>query len=74
MNGEEGVMQVSEPTLLDVVKAVWRGRVFVALGGVCGLVLAAVFLMLAVPAIPDQHAGRPGRARAQGRSESPAAG
>lgn len=39
----------AEPSLFDVIHAMWRGRAAVALGGVAGLVLAVVFLVLAVP-------------------------
>ena len=41
--------QAAEPNLIDVFRAVWRGRVYVALGAVFGLALAGVFLFLAVP-------------------------
>lgn len=38
-----------EPTLADVLKAVWAARVFVLAGAVAGIVLAFVFLLFTVP-------------------------
>ncbi|MBU0858651.1 MAG: hypothetical protein KJ667_01820 [Alphaproteobacteria bacterium] len=39
----------SEATLADLIGDVWRGKLFVLAGGLCGLALALLFLMLAVP-------------------------
>ena len=38
-----------EPTLADLLSEIWQGKLFVAIGTVLGLVIAAVFLMSALP-------------------------
>jgi uncharacterized protein involved in exopolysaccharide biosynthesis len=39
----------SETTLADLAKEIWRGRGFVLGGAVCGLAIAFLFIMMAVP-------------------------
>lgn len=41
--------QVNDPTLADVLKAIWRGRGFVSAGAGLGFLLAVFFLLAAIP-------------------------
>src|SRR5688572_3264160 len=38
-----------EPTLADVIQSVWKGRIFILIGMMAGLIIAALVMIFATP-------------------------